>query len=352
MLAEVLHQIASMEHEGEDRRYYPRPSLAGPDRCIRALVYWGLGVKRQPFPGRTFHIFDDGIWHEELMANWIRKSAFHLHSEQMSVDCGTVGDIRLFGHIDGVLTDPLGMDHLWEAKGLNHFTCQRYWGGEIPNDYITQCCLYLRGLKKVTEAHDAILLIKNKNTSAYLEFEIAWDDETDLAIVRHCVNSNGEKKELNIELPEITGKAFEKFQQVHDLVEAKTLPKRPYHIGQDWQCDYCSHGQICWSTYKEEFEELSTNAVLPDEMADTVRYYKELGAQKDDIEKEYKALAQQIKDAMKEAGAREGQAGEYIIRNALIEQEQLDKSLLTPAEIARATKKNMFERLFIKNMNK
>jgi hypothetical protein len=352
MLAEILHKIASMEHENEDPKYYPRPSLAGPQRCIRSLVYWGLGVERQPFPGRTFHIFDDGLWHEELMANWIRKSAFQLHSEQMKVDCGTVGDIHLQGHIDGVLTDPTGRDHLWEAKGLNHFTCQRYWGGsELPLDYITQCCLYLRGLKQVTEIEDAILLIKNKNTSAYLEFEILLQED-DTAVVRHCLNSQGEKKELNTELPEITGHAFQKFQEVHDYAEAKVLPKRQYHINDDFQCSYCNYGQICWANYKEEFAELSTKALLPDNVADTVRYYKELGAQKSEMEGEYKQLAKQIKDILKEAGAREGQAGEYLIRNVLVEQERLDKELLTPAEIARATKKSMYERLYIKNMNK
>ena len=63
MLAEILHQIASMENEEQDsRKYYPRPSGAGSERCIRQMVYDCMGVAGKVLPGRTLHVFNDGNW--------------------------------------------------------------------------------------------------------------------------------------------------------------------------------------------------------------------------------------------------------------------------------------------------
>ena len=101
MLADILHKLSTEE----EHPYYPRPSLAGPERCVRQLVYQGLGMPKEPLPGRTYHVFDDGTFHEELTADWIRKSAFQIHSQQMGVDCGTEQGIHLQGSIDGVITD-------------------------------------------------------------------------------------------------------------------------------------------------------------------------------------------------------------------------------------------------------
>ena len=85
MLAELIPQIA-----GQDQRkfkYRPRPSNAGPERCIRAMVYSALGIEPKPLPGRSILIMDDSSWHEELSADWINKSVYKLHSRQMGVNC-------------------------------------------------------------------------------------------------------------------------------------------------------------------------------------------------------------------------------------------------------------------------
>ncbi len=99
--------------------------------------------------------------------------------------------------------------------------------------------------------------------------------------------------------------------------------------------------------YQEEFKELSTEAMLPNEIADMARFYRELGAQKSDIEKQYKELSEHIKQTMKAANARQGSCGEYVCKLTLVEQDRIDKELLTPAELLRATKKITFEKLTI-----
>ncbi len=308
MLADILHQVAG-QFEGEEHKYYPRPSLAGPDRCIRQMVYWGLGFEEKPLPGRTLFIFNDGHWHEELTFDWIRKSAFELHSEQMEVECRQP---MKRGHIDGIVTDLVLNDYLIEHKGLNHFTFEKYWKGELPNDYLAQTCIYFDGLLKVaSNIKGALLLIKNKNTSAYIEFLIIHNGK-DYEIVNR-VNSQGETKPMNIVLDGVVERAAEKFVSVDEYIEMRKIPKRQYDID-DWHCGYCGYRDECWGDYQKEFYELKTDAMLPNEVADMVRYYKELGAQKGNISTEYDELRDKIKRLMKENNVREGHAGEYICR--------------------------------------
>jgi hypothetical protein len=343
MIADIIHKVAEISN-GEETPFYPRPSMAGPDRCIRQMVYHGLNFPREPLPGRAVVIFSDSSFHEDLTADWIRKTSYQLHSEQMKVKCRKP---MTSGHIDGIITDLLKIDRLWEHKALNHFSFQRYWGGELPNDYLTQCAIYIDAIQTNDnpDLKEGLLLIKNKNTAQYMEYLIGY--ESDILYIFKRVLSTGEEIRMDVEIPNIVNDACDKFIKVLGYIENKTLPKRQYHINDDWQCEYCGWAKTCWEGYEKEFNELVTQADLPNEIADTVRYYKELGAQKSDIKKEYEALSKRVKDIMKEAGAREGRAGEYICRIKLVESARIDKDLLNPAEIERATVKGFQERLYI-----
>lgn len=349
MLADVILKIAGQFQEQEDHHYYPRPSMAGPERCTRQMVYHGLNIPKEPLAGRAVMIFSDSSFHEDLTADWIRKSAFQLHSEQMKIKCSVTGfDFDLEGSIDGVVTDLLAVDYLWEHKAINHFSWQKYWDGSIPYDYVAQCCIYLRGLQVDNpNIRQAILLLKNKNTAAYMEFIIDYNRDQDNAIVLKSTNSNGETKAVGVIIDNAVKSSFDKFQYVNECIQKQTLPKRDYFIGDDWHCEYCAWGKLCWAGYKKEFTELKTDTMLPDDVADMLRYYKELGGQKSDIEKEYKELSGKIKDTMKQIGAREGRAGEYIAKLSLSEVNRIDKEKLTPAEILRATTTSMSERLYV-----
>ena len=344
MIADILHKVAGMDNE--DSKYYPRPSLAGPDRCIRQMVFWGMGIERQPLPGRAVVIFNDSSFHEDLTGDWIRKSAYQLHSEQMKVDIGEKYGIHLEGSIDGIITDLTEKDIHYEHKGINHFTFQKYWAGEIPQDYIAQTCLYNLGLKQVNPDIDtSILLIKNKNTSQYLEFIILYG-EGDNAIIVERTNSQGEKIEMGEVIPSITDEAFKKFGQVKECIDKKTLPKRQYDID-NWHCEYCGWREICYKDYHKEFNELKTDTQLPDEIADTIRFKRELTAERLDIEKQEKAINEQIKKLMKDLDTREGRANEYLCKLQLKARESLDKSLIPDNIIAQATKTSHYEQLRI-----
>jgi len=343
MLAELIPKIALMGARKE-YKYYPRPSSAGPERCIRSMVYHGLGVDKSPLPARALLIFDDSSWHEELTADWIRKTSFHLHSEQMRVECAKP---MTNGMIDGIITDLLGVDRLWEHKAINHFTFQKFWGGELPLDNIAQCVVYMDGLRKDNpDINETILLIKNKNTAQYMEFILHYSQDDVLTVVEKS-HSDGSHEKIGVELPNILKEICNKFNKTDDYIKRKTLPKRQYEIDH-WRCSYCQYGQGCWDGYEQEFEELMVEGMLSNEVADMVRYYKELGGQKKDITKEYEDLKDQIKSAMETACIGKGTAGEYTLNLKLVKTSRVDKTLIPADILAGATKHSHQKRLTIR----
>jgi hypothetical protein len=137
MLAELIHPLALMEHQ--EWEYRPRPSNAGPDHCIRKLTYHARHAPAKSPSGRFLVVLDDSTWHEELVLNWIAKSTFHLHSQQLELTCATTTfqgqPFPIKGHIDGVITDLLGIDRLLELKAVEHFTFTRFAEGNYPTNY-------------------------------------------------------------------------------------------------------------------------------------------------------------------------------------------------------------------------
>lgn len=345
MIADIIPKVAAMESD-ENREFYPRPSMAGPERCIRQMVYHGLGIRRQPLPGRALLVMDDSSWHEELTRDWIAKTVFKIHSQQMEVPARL--PIRA-GHIDGIITDITGVDRLLEHKALNHFTFQRFWGGgELPADYLTQTAIYIDGLQTVIpDIREGLLLIKNKNTAQYMEYLVDYDRDADSLTVINRMSSTGEFIKMGEVLPGIITTACEKFNLALDYIARKTLPKRQYDIDH-WRCQYCQWAEPCWETYAAEFAELKTAAMLPNEVADMVRFYRELGGQITDMEKEKDKLKEQIKATMGEAGAREGRAGEYIIERKLVTASWIQEELIPPEILAAASVSSTYEKLNIK----
>lgn len=310
MIADIIHKLA--EFEREDYTYTPRPSQAGPDRCIRQMVYHGLNIARQPLPGRSIHVFNDSSWHEELTADWIRKSTYKLHSEQMTVEVGMNG-LVISGHIDYIATDLQGKDTLIEHKAINHFTFEKYKHGELPMDYLTQTCLYLRGIHAIQpECTSALLLVKNKNTSAYLEFNIDYDDEHDVLTINSILCSDGTENKVNQSFPDICKNAFDKFMRVQEYIKTKTLPKRQYELNH-WRCDYCQWGAVCWDNWEEEIEKMATDQQLDEEIATAAGHYQECKMHMDEIKKEQEEAKRFIKDRLKDQNIRSGRAGEYVI---------------------------------------
>ncbi len=351
MIADLIPKIAAMEAEDDNLPYSPRPSMAGPmhregidTRCIRSMVYHAGGFEQSPIPGRAQLVFDDSSWHEELTKDWLRKSIYKVHSEQMEIKV----DGRK-GKIDWLLTDPMGKDYLVEHKAINHFSFDRVWKGEIPWDYLHQYCDYAHGLQDINpDIQSGFLLFKNKNTSQFIEVWLSYYAPIDQCAIEKMIRSTGEEIKINkiVEWP-VIGETNTKFQAVADHVKNKTIPKRPYSRD-SWRCDYCRWNEICWAEYEQEFDALADNVAFEGEIVDLCKYYLETNMHEKAMGEEKKKLRAQIVNILEEKQAKKGMAGPYAISWSLRSTERLDESLLPLDVLMAAKKKSIYEVLNIR----
>ncbi len=283
---------------------------------------------------------DDSSWHEELTLDFLRKSSFQVHSEQMSVECGeTIHNgvpFMIRGKIDGIFTDLAGVDRLLEHQAINHFTFERYAHEQFPLDYLTQMALYFVGLTKVQpDVKEGVLLIKNKNTSQYLEFFVDYDVASDVLRVLDVVKSDGTRRN-GVEFTGLYGHAMERFAEVERHRSEKTLPPRQYDPG-DWHCDYCGFSQICDSSYKEEFSSFTEGADLS-EIEEVVKEYVRLTDFKKRTEKTLDEVRDAIKEVMKAKECKQGKSNGYLVSLSLQERQGIDKNLI-PIEIMKDVQK-------------
>ncbi len=317
-------------------KYYPRPSSAGPERCIRQMVYHAMGTPEdKAIADRFIMTMDDSSFHEVLTHDWLQKTAYKLHSSQMKISLKKNG-FSLKGSIDGIITDLLNKDRLFEHKALNHFAFEKYWQGEWPLDYFAQSTLYLCGLKELLpEIDEIILLIKNKNTAQYIDFVLRYDFKADILRVLEVEHSSGQKRigePYLFEMSGVVADAIKKFQDVDNYVIKNTLPDRPFEIGTQFPCAYCSWEKTCFKDYEKEYNALSDDVLLEGEIEDLARYYLEVHGHIQEMEKEKEALKIKIKAIFHEKGIHRGKAGIYLLHNQLQKRTLLNKDLI-PADI-------------------
>ncbi len=318
MLVELITKNAGQTQE-TNYRYYPRPSSVG--QCIRNLVYHASGVPADKFPDRALLVFDDGNWHEELLKDHIRRTVFTLSEWKgynQRIEIADINGRKMTGEIDGLITDPLNNTRLLEIKSINHFGFERLKDGPL-DDHRRQTNLYLHGLKLAgMDISEAILLYKNKNTSAMKEFIIEYDRKQALADI-------------------------DMFRSVEQMADAGEIPSRPYSFD-DWHCQYCRRQEHCWKGYADEVNALSTDVALSDEFEIDARYYNELGAQRSEIEKQRDDIGVILRKALSAAGAKSAHVGEYVLTLWVGERKKIDESLVPPE----AFKKVITERFTVK----
>ena len=373
MIAELIPKIAAAEAASDryEGPWRPRCSESGTERCIRQSVYKAVGAKATPIPGRTALIFEDGDFHEELTLDWIRKTVFRVHSEQLGVnpitipdshpgyDCGTCKKAGLesriapgvvHGHLDAIVTDPLGQDYLLEHKSASRFASQRWaTGEEVPWDYVTQTAMYVRGIRLLSSnVRKAILLIKNKDTAAYLEYGLSFSaDEEDVEIEWAIIMEGEAPAEIPLlaELRSRTGiiaTATERLRQIVDYRARHVLPTRPFDHGH-WRCDYCPFGGECWAGYAAETATAKAAGpiVLDGELLRLATAAALASKQNSDAKKRHEETRNQLLVAMMAAGARDGfgesEHGRVTVSITVQERESIDKDKIPEAILKAAT---------------
>lgn len=338
-----------------DHDYYPRPSAAGPDRCLRSMVYHRLKFPPSPFPGRSLVVMDDSSWHEELTIDLLRKSGvLMIHSEQMEVQCRAPMTV---GHIDFMIQTIDGRDILVEHKALNHFSAEGYFERDhLPNDYLHQTACYAEGVAILLGLLDlpCMLLIKNKNTSAYIEFNLIYHLQEDLLEVVDKVRSDGRRVEIGLQIPNIVGSCAAKFQAVEDYAtrDIPVIPPRPLGVDRDqFPCSYCRwHGE-CWKNWKEEIEQLSEGDLSV--LEEAVAFREQLKAEAASATKEAERIkTEEILPKLHEMGISRGRAGRWFISLTLQEMTRIDKDLVPDSILPQIQKVTYSEVLRVRDLDK
>jgi len=353
MIVEAILKLAKFEKD--DSRFHPRPSLAGKNRCTRSLVYFGLDFPKDPMNPRMHFVFDDGNWHEELTLDWLRKSSLKVHSEQMEIVCPAP---MSKGRIDALVTpkslpEMLKNDYLLELKSVTRYFFDSLWNGELPEDYFTQMAIYFHGLQSVNpDITEGWLVFKCKDTSQYAAFKVRYDKPTDTLFILELKSTDGMNKTYtDVTYPNIIKDTCDKFNFVQECVAKKHLPKRDYDFS-DWHCDYCRYKTHCWKEFVKEFNQLTTDAQLSEEIETAAGYYKECQGHESSAKKEKETAKKALLEKMTECKAREGKTGRYLIRWRMLEVSKLNldmvRETLNEDQVTQCTEVKSQERLDIR----
>lgn len=351
MFAETILGVAQLGIRPST--YRPRPSLAGPERCIRQLVYKGRGVPEPPPGRRLAMIFRDGHAHEDTSLEFLQDSAFLIHGEQLPIDienaywwrtdhasfrcpeCSKAAghDVwipatRLHGHIDALATTLVGDTYLFEHKSVVSHFFRRYWEeGKTPFDYFTQVVIYLRGLKEKGIVISAgALVIKNKDTGAILEFEFTYNHDDDVLTITAIIKAPGhEYKRVHHEYPSLYEEALRRFEEVDRHIANKTLPAR-LDNPDDIRCEYCGHRDLCWEDY--EAPTLTERLLIPESLKSQAEEFIELDDRLSPLEKRHKELKDTLKAEFGQLHIAQAYVGDRILDLATVMQTRLDEARL------------------------
>ena len=252
------------------------------------------------------------------------------------------------GSVDGIITDLLSVDRLFEHKNINTFSFERYKKGNFPLDYFVQTALYMNGLQKVNpDINEALLLIKNKNNAAFLEFRLHYDRKSDTLSLIEMICSDGMRAKPECIMPGVTQAAVDKFAAIREYVRTKTLPKRPFDYNCDYPCSYCSFYAKCWEGYENEFKSLAENVELDSEIEELASYYLEVSGHSTEMGKEKEGLKAQIKKLLLDKGVKSGKAGPYVIKITQHTTTSLDEEMIPADVIQQAKRETKYEKLTI-----
>lgn len=165
-------------------------------KCDRFLWYQhnGYGEFTPPLPARVCRIFDMGNLVESEMFFEYNRAGFDIKNTQKEVGF-TQGDLKLFGHIDGIihnLIEAPKTPHLWECKSM----ADKYYKAVVKHgyeaykpEYKAQVHVYMLGLG----LSRCFVTVYNKNTSEVYTERIKIDEQYAIDILQRAFDIMGLK---------------------------------------------------------------------------------------------------------------------------------------------------------------
>lgn len=358
----ILPEMAREEKAKEDEHFIYRPRVSNSGSCPRALTYAAKGFEPRPHSGRMALLFEDGNVHEEVTINWLKKTDYRVSYNQLGLDIAEIPgapegewhcefckrDIplsTLHGHIDGlILTDEVSL--LFEHKGLGQFAFDNL-NNEAPVGYIGQCCCYIHGLCNMgMDVTEAVLIVKNKNTSEYRQVNVSYDSETDQAVAYNTWSG-------------VTTYHYDVIKSVVDLhstveefrFKEGDLPDRPYEAS-DWHCKFCRFKDTCWDEYPEEYQAYAEEEEISeeDELYQLVDKLDLVKAEERVLKAQAKDLRSQVFSRLSELEVKSGKCGNVKFFLKSFNKKSVDNSLIPESVLEKATKFQQIQTLTTKRL--
>ena len=233
--------------------------------CETYLCHERLGHSPVPFTGRVRHMLQDGVVHEHDIVSRLKAAGIivlHSYVEgQAEVCCSQ--DPLVIGHPDGVLDVPKNeefvLDYadenfepsrfmMLEVTAPNHFTFLRLERSHLreilPRKFV-QIQMYLNSEEIRSYGNCAVVIVKNKNTSALYEEGISFD----VSVVMETL---------------------EKLKRVEDLTQRGLVSS---FRCDDWRRNYCRYRHLCVG--EEEMLPVVSSDILKGESLNEAETLKE-----------------------------------------------------------------------------
>ncbi len=211
----IISRIEQVLSGQPSRRPSPY-SLSQSGKCVRMLAYMRhFPELMAPMTPRGLAIFELG----HRIHDWVREkltAAYgdNFHSIEKRVELEVTPELRVPGHIDGIVEDESG-PVLLDIKSANNDSFARMVEYGPPYDYRAQVNAYL----EATGLDQGVLLLYNKNTS----------DMRCLPVQRNDI---------------IVEQVKRRFQAVAESAP-DNLPERE-HEKSSYACTYCPYRSRCW----------------------------------------------------------------------------------------------------------
>ena len=252
----------------------------------------------------------------------------------------------LHGHIDGlILTDDVSL--LFEHKGLGQFAYDNL-NNEAPVGYIGQCCCYMVGLGNADiDIDQAVLIVKNKNTSEYRQINVCYDKDTDQAVVYNTWNGQSTYHydvvksviDLHAVVEEYRNKGEDDF------------PDRPYE-STDWHCRFCRYSVECWANYIEEFDSYKVEEKVSenDELYELITKLDAVKANERELKSQAKDLRALVFSRISELEIKSGICGNVKFSLRSFNKKTVDNSLIPESVLENATRFQPIQTITTKRM--
>lgn len=330
MLIERLLTNTPIEAEEErperERGFYISPSKAG--MCKRAGYLDASGVEPE-IPNAMMHIFEDGRVHEDTSIRWLGANGIEITDRQKPVNipipdsarlthtirscglCNTeIPPNHIHGHIDGIF-QLNGAKWLFEHKAVGDDVFQRYKNEGVSYDYISQTALYLIGMRGIT---DALMLVKNRNSSRYLEAVLKYDKASDTVTLVSQKDSSGRETRFMKDYQGVFSENLRRFSDLESHISEDRLPPREAGT----RCFSCFYKGACDAHFREDManlrdssvESLGFTADRREEFIRKVKEYYELKTKNDDTYRQLKSTRAELVELMSSLGVKKINTGD------------------------------------------